>query len=424
MQTRTRYILIGITFFFLLLTAVKSYRLTVNYGGGDLRTRVVGSRLLGTSHSPYFYKWHKGDGEFLLDPYNVPGRVVNGNVVTPATLYIIYPLAQLPYTNIKIIWNLLQFVAALVVLLLLLKRKNLPDNTLQWVILVSGIICSNIFLYNIERCQMYIFYTLVFAIMYRCYLSAWKYSEFLSGFVGGLFILFRPFAGIMGLGFLLSRKIKWVYGCITGFVIGCILFVLPAPLLWQDYFRAMQEYVSENTEHAHINMPAEAPVVLPAIIEGSSNITTVANFKLEWLNTLYWLLLPFGITITSSQSVILYVLLLIVMTWFFYKRKKFDPEMIFLFGFLAYMMAEQFILAPRAAYNVIQWLFPLVLISMRARNNLPLMVVLVTALLLWHNFPFTFPFQGPMAEILFFLLITFVVFFEKRKEQPLAEYSG
>jgi hypothetical protein len=80
-------------------------------------------------------------------------------------------------------------------------------------------------------------------------------------------------------------------------------------------------------------------------------------------------------------------------------------------------MAEQFVLAPRAAYNVIQWLFPLMIISMIAKNNQLITIVLATGFLLLHRFPFDFPFQQQTAELIFFGLLMYITFFNADADQ-------
>jgi Glycosyltransferase family 87 len=415
---KTQYLIIFITSVFLIITLAKSLSLTLNYGGGDLRTRIVGARLLSTAHSPYFYKWNPMDTEFYLDPGDQPGRVVNGNVVTPATLYVLYPLSQLNYYRIIVIWNFLQLIAGIFVVYLVIKNSSLAAYAVPLAIVINGLICSETWLYNIERCQMYIFYTFIFALMYRFYLSNHKYNEFLSGFIGGLFILFRPFTAIVGLGFLLYWRKKWLMGCASGFLIGCVLFVLPQPTLWSDYFSAMRVYISENTGQRTVNVKV-TETIKPIIIEGSTKINEHKVFNLERLDTLYHLLNRFGYSITNTQSVAIYIILIISLSaLFLHTRKETNPvNLLFLFGFLVYILAEQFVLAPRAAYNVIQWLFPLIIISMLAKNDQLITIGLTTGLLLLHHFPFAFPFQEQAAELIFFALLIYVTFFSRGIDQ-------
>src|SRR5687768_16805202 len=103
-----------IAVFIVLLGIFKSVSYTVHYGGNDLRTRVVGARLLGTGQSPYFYKWHPGDPEQLIDPScRIYGIVANALTVTPALLYFQSLITWMSYPYIHVIWNVFQYILCL-----------------------------------------------------------------------------------------------------------------------------------------------------------------------------------------------------------------------------------------------------------------------------------------------------------------------
>jgi len=224
----------------------------------------------------------------------------------------------------------------------------------------------------------------------------------LSGFVGGLFIFFRPFAGILGLVFLLKGNKKWIIGCIAGFIIGCSLFVLPNPSLWKDYFKAMSEYGNEYTGSFNTVIYTNE-YEKPTTVEGTDNLGQAQEFNLSGLNTIYSHLKKMGIIISKNQSYLLYILLVILLCIVFYrnKGKDMDSKSLFLFAFLLYILAELFVMAPRNPYNLIQWIFPLSLIFLQARYNHPSLILLIAGLLLLHNFPFVFPYQAAFAELLF-----------------------
>jgi hypothetical protein len=407
-----RYILITITAAFVLLTLLKSFISTTRYGGADLRTRIVGTRLISTTNSPYFYKWNPEDGDRYVDPLDVDNRLVNGNVVTPAVSMAIYPLSLLPYPGIRMIWTLLQIIAALVILYCLCKTDDSNTTIIASSFMLLGLICSDVWFYNIERGQMYIFYALLLALMYRSYTSTWKYNEFLSGFIGGFFILFRPFAGIIGLAFLLNGRTRWIKGCITGFVLACALFILPKPALWSDYFKAMKEYVSEYTGHPHT---ISNPIVneKPVIIEGATNLDNYQHFDLNRLETVYHYLNRMGIPITSTGSLILYANIILILSVFFYRMRKrvSSPESLFLFGFLLFILTELLFATPRAGYNIIEWIFPLSIICVSRVKSRSTLILLGFGLLLLHYFPFPLPHQGEAAEVIFLGLTAYSIFF-------------
>lgn len=410
MSRTTRYIILGIISVFTLLTIIKSFTLTSKYGGADLRTRIVASRLITTPHSPYFYKWNPEDGEYYLDPLDMETRLVNGNVVTPAVLFTIYPLARMPYPAVRMLWTMLLVLAGLATVYMLCKIRDSNTTIIASSFMLLGLVCSDTWLYNIERGQMYIFYTFLLALMYRCYTSTWKYSAFVSGFIGGFFILFRPFAAVIGIGFLLHGKWKWVLGCITGLVLASALFILPKASLWPDYYAGMKEYVAEHLGYGHTN-PQAAVHDKPVIIEGATNLTEYTYFNVGRLDAVSMYLKQFGISIDGTQSLVLYIIVLVALSvWFFMLRKKSSPVALFLFAFLLFILGELFSATPRGAYNVIQWLFPLSIICVQARYNTPVLVILATGLLLLHHFPYFIPMSSEMAELLFLALTAAFIF--------------
>lgn len=427
MDKVTRYLLISITAGFLLFTLIKSFQLTKKYGGTDLRCRIVGSRLARAHKSAYFYKWNPADGVFYLDPNDDNKRLVNGNVVTPAVLTVIYPIARLSYPQVRWIWSILQVLAMFGSIYMLFKQKNILTTLMVASPLIIGIVCSDIWLYNIERGQMYVFYTFLFALMYYLYTSKLKHNEFLSGFVGGLFILFRPYAGVMGLGFLLGGRKKWIAGCLAGLVLGALAFVLPQRNNWNDYFSAMKEYVNEVLDRGHHNEQAIEPAK-PVNIEGSTNITVYEYFGVGAINPYPFFLKNKGIIMDTWLSLIVLGLIIAILCFLFYRfrKKNADPEVLFLFGFFSYIVTELCMPAPRGAYNMIMWLFPLSLIYLRARSNWPVLIVLGLALLLLHDYPFYFPYQDKLPETLFLLLTLYWIFWGKPKSHvsPAESYNS
>jgi hypothetical protein len=130
------------------------------------------------------------------------------------------------------------------------------------------------------------------------------------------------------------------------------------------------------------------------------------------LGNTYHFFRRFGIDIKPGQSLILFGIVLAVLFGAFwrFRKKGVDDENLFLFGFLLLLLSELFIQAPRAGYNLILWIFPLSLIYLRERRNYSLMTILGVALLLFHDFPFNFRYQGELAEFTFLLILIYSIF--------------
>lgn len=237
MNKNARTFILFLTILFSLMTVVGSYYYSGISGGTDLRNRVVGSRLMGRGYSPYFYKWHPADGERLLDPNDIRERLVNGNTVTPAVLTVMYPLTFPDYPQIRFIWTTIELLTVLAIIWMMLSRFRGNSPLTAAAIVILGIWAGDYWFMHVERGQIHIFYILFFASMYFIYTSKWNYAEFISGFIGGLFIFFRPFASMIVLGFLLQGKIKWLKGWVTGIGTGLLIFVAPHPAVWKDYLK-------------------------------------------------------------------------------------------------------------------------------------------------------------------------------------------
>jgi hypothetical protein len=418
MKGTAKILILSLTALFSLMAIIQSFYYSGTSGGSDLRNRIVGARAMGRGYSPYFYKWRATDGERLLDPNDIPSRLANGNTVTPAFLRVSYPLSLLSYPYIRLIWTILQLLAAVAIVWAMVKRNRGSSPLISACVVILGLLASDYWFCNIERGQIYIFYTLLFASVFYVYTSKYKYAEFLSGFIGGLFIFFRPFAGIIGLGFLLHGKIKWVKGCLTGVVAGMLIFVAPDPGLWQNYFKAMEEYENTCMGKGHIiNDPPK--ITYPGVIEGMDNLSVFQNFNIDSMPHLYGYFRKLGLNYTPLFSYIFCAFIYLILSIFFFRiRTRSTPERLFLFAFLAYMVASLFFLSWRGSYAIIEWVFPLFLVVQLVRFRLTLMILLVTALLFLHNVPFHFHYQALTGELILLLLVAYFTFSNDSAAEP------
>jgi len=410
------FIIRSLIVLFSLLTVVRSFYYSGISGGTDLRNRVVGARLLGQGHSPYFYKSSPSDEERLMDPNDIPARLVNGNTVTPAVLYVTYPLTFLNYRSIRLIWTILQILAVLAIVWMMLRRYIESSPLTAAGIVILGLISSDYWFMHVERGQMTVFYVFLFALMYFAYTARWKYAEFISGFVGGLFILFRPFAIFAGIGFLIHGKMKWVKGCITGAISGILIFVVPSPSVWKDYFKAMEEYGNECLGKGHV-IGNTSPNIYPAVIEGAGNLTAIQGFDISSMPSMYGYFIKLGINYTPVISWLACGCVLCTISILFFRlRKRTTAAGLFLFAFLAYLTGELFMLNWRSPYSLIEWVFPLFLIVQFVQKKPAPMILIFISLLFLHKDPFYFHFQALLGELILLFLIGYIFFTERNKE--------
>jgi Glycosyltransferase family 87 len=412
MKKLTSILLLGALGVCSALAIAMATKYVFSNGGCDLRARIVNTRLLSTGKSPYFYKWQIKDGQFYLDPNDDYAKRTNGNVVTPAVMDILYPLALAPYRDIRIIWAILEFFLSLFAILLVLSNFKWSKSWLAWLYLIAGIIWSEFWVFEIERGQMYLLYVFLFSLSYFFYNKDWKYGHLISGCVAGLFVFLRPFALILALPFLLKTKFNWLSGWCLGIVLGLLLFVAPGYSVWNDYLHAMNAYQNNTTNEPTLEVALRTPPQ-PSVIEGMNDLKTIMlpqNHALLPLKNYGEML---GIVFNQTQSFLVYGIIVCVLSFLFYKqnRRLNDTSIIFLFAFLLYILAELFSVFPRGYYNLVQWIFPIGILCTRYFQRKSALVLMGIGLLLLHNFPFAFHGQSPIGELLLLSSISIPIFF-------------
>ena len=98
----------------LLITAigfVVDLQSTFTYLNADLRSRVVGARLVLEGIDPYFFKWGLGWSDKFYDPMEDPYFLLSRVSVPPTVLALHSIMARLPYVYQKILWLIVQWSA-------------------------------------------------------------------------------------------------------------------------------------------------------------------------------------------------------------------------------------------------------------------------------------------------------------------------
>ena len=416
----TRTIVLAATISCMILLLVRSWYYSECYGGTDLRNRTVASRLLATPHSPYYYKWSPSDGDYFLDPNDRADRRVNGTSVTPAVLYIVYPLSVLPYKAVRRIWTLLLFLLAGGTILLLTRGNRKTWAYYPAVIILLGIFCSKAWIFNIERGQIYMLYGFLMALSYTSFEQQGRWGKYGSGFISGILILLRPPVLVMGLAFFWHSGRKWLAGNILGFLTGCLIFIMPKPSLWMEYFRAMNDFAN-HSELNHAVTHKEIDFEKTGRIEGMDNLSTYMSFGPAGLFPVDTYAQLVGKTIPYRYFLGMFAVLSGLLLTIYYRpvNRPAGGDSMFLFGFLLYILSELFIVAPRPGYSLIQWVFPFSIVALRFQRDQVVLSLLVVSLLLYHGFPLEnlVPYQPHIAELSFILVLTYVVFYKMKAVQ-------
>jgi hypothetical protein len=370
---------------------------TLQYGGVDLRTRVVGARLLTSGQDPYFFSWEKGLSDRFLDPLDKSNSVVSRVTVPPNVLTLCSILSSYSFFKQKIIWLIFQWGAFLSILIFFLRKSN--SLLKSKLILTSGLFFVNSCFWrlHIERGQIYIIYTLLFTIAWYLLSFQVKFSHILSGIVIGFTASLRPPAILSIIPFILYRRFSILLGIALGLFLG---FSIPLALsntsIWTSYASASTQQTKynysapDNLSHYDPldsdNLTHQESKFYPSIIEGLENLTKMKDIPA--VNSSFrYILSRFGTQNLQQILIILIALSIFVYYLLFLKNHEKRPtnEVILLNGVVLYLVSEFFIPSPRYSYNDVQWILPVFIIldKVDIRNLLSdkLIIVLLVGLL-------------------------------------------
>ena len=351
--------------FFAAVGFLQDMENSANYGGIDLRNRVIGTRLVKANYDPYFFKWNEGYSEFFLDPRDHPNLPVSRVTVPPTILMIHSIFSDLPYKFQRYLWTIIQWILLIFSIFFFSRSvKNDIKSKLIWIISLFFIASSFIFRLHVERGQIYILYVFLFALSYYVYNSNFKINRLLSGIIMGYVSALRFPMVLIGLPFLLCKRWKFIIGQIMGIVLGILTsFSLVNYEIWKSYFNAM-------TIHSKVH-------------QGVIKITTerypyvdIEDMKNLWI----WARLPImdssiqgiarkylGIQISSNAlliSLVIVIVFLIILFLRINKQYK-NHNFIFFYSILIILVSELFLPAARFTYNnvILLSVFSLIIIN-------------------------------------------------------------
>ena len=405
-EPEKRMILI-ITGALLLLSIVKSGYYTRAYGGTDLRSISVASKLLDSGRNAYFYRWSPGDPEQYLDPNTPLTTASNGVTVAPGTLYFLSLFSPLRYPVLRVVWTVILYLFALYILsFFFFQKDNSPEK--RYAIAVIGVLlflCSSVWFLNIERGQVYVLFAFLFTLIYQLYRSPKPWAQTLAGVVLALAVYCRPNFLLLLVPLLLVRNWRALSGWL-GATLCLAVHAYDHLGLWKGYSAVINEFSDVAGPKPHI---WRAPQTYPAGIEGVNNLTKFKNdFICGGISPLSsWLDASIGAQPFYLYLVVL-VLIVIALVWIYRKRLiGADAPTVVLFGFLLYVTTEYIMPTSRTAYNLILWIFPVLLFLQQFRLSPRAVILLIAGLCLMNGFPFYFPYLQDLGEmLLIFVLLT------------------
>ncbi|MEQ8381704.1 MAG: glycosyltransferase 87 family protein [Coleofasciculus sp. A1-SPW-01] len=370
---------------------------TIEYGGVDLRQRVVGARLLLNKIDPYYFKWHLGDSELFLDPQDNKDWDVSRVTVTPTILTFHAIIANFSYQNQKIIWLILQWIFLGGSLAIFVKCES--SQIKRKLILIVGLLFisgSYFWRYHVERGQIYVLYIFLLALSYwmakqSLHYRSLKIDNLLSGFILGISVSFRPPILVATIPMLLYKKWELLLGTAIGIIAGLLSsFILADLSIWKSYSSAMK--IHGLIKLGVIKSQLRTDVVYPKIIEGMTNLPDAMNVPKLTTSLMYIFNRFFNIKLYPNMLIILLALVFVILCGFIFKYRKLksSTDLVFLLSSFMVLISEYFIPAYRNSYADVQWIMPLALIIILSEEEFILSnkinVLLVLSLLLSSGF--------------------------------------
>ncbi|MCL4385525.1 MAG: glycosyltransferase 87 family protein [Cyanobacteria bacterium] len=337
----------------------RDYNNNIEYGGVDLRSNVIGARLLLRGVDPFHYVWKKGDSDLFLHPTANPN--LPHVTVTPTVLVLYTPIANLPYGIQQKIWFYLQWIFLLLSIFFFTRYLNSEMKVkIIWILgllFISGAIFWRL---HSERGKVIVLYIFFIALAYWISQMKFRYSNILSGFFIGFTVILRPTYALMMIPVLIYKKWKLFTGAVIGLLVGFFMPVIFTNYsIWIKYLSAMQ-----LNEKIHLGLiPIGDFGYIVKTIEGMNNLHRYAAIP-TYDSSLQGVFQGLGIILTSKILWISLVILIIIVSFLLYKfrLKNIKMSLLFLIGVVMVLVSEFFLPAVKWSYYDIIWLLPLPLI--------------------------------------------------------------
>ena len=177
----------------------------------DLRSRIVGARLIKDGRDPYFYKWKTGDGIRYYDRLNFDSLTVSDITASPLLLHLLSPIADLPEAAISHFWLVLEYLLLFAITAVCWQTAGTSTQKLAVLVFSLLFLLTNAWKQHIQSGQSYLVIPLLTALFYACL------RQRTTRWWGAL-------AGLLAISLLLIRA-------------NTLFFFLPFLLLWRRYPR-------------------------------------------------------------------------------------------------------------------------------------------------------------------------------------------
>jgi len=357
-----------------------------NYGGTDLRVRVVGARALVRGINPYTIK----DTADLDPALRDPDQSSLSRCTYPPTLLFFYaPLSSLRYLSQRVIWAVLEWCAFFASVLVLSACIKLRDARYWFFVAAIGLFGSSFFWrLHVERGQYYIFVVLLISIGTLLLLKT--QHAVAAGIFWGFAICLRPTVGLLVLPWLISSQCRIAMTAIAT----ATVFVVAAtsagqPEYWLDFLKLSRAWEQSvlgvelpgTTSEAAISGPTDG--YNTAMLESYAANLTFDSLALSVQTMLNVRIDP---TIVARAGKVLWLVVITTIWILQWKRKRGQMVEVndqLLVGSCMMLLTDYF-LPIRIEYADVLFLIPMALLipSLMRKENHLLAAVFVIAMLI------------------------------------------
>lgn len=220
----------------------------------DMRNRIVGARMMEDGLSPYFYIWQKGGPVRYFDINTPPNTNVSRATASPFFHWLIIPIADLPQSQLNVLWMFIEYAALISCGLLALamlpggqRRVLLPFITALLIVFCY----TQGWRIHVYGGQNYIFIPLLMlgSVYFMRKARSW-FNTFVFGILSTCLILVYPAAVVVFIPFILYIRQYLRHVTVTlGMLIIYMVVVLANPVQranWSDYFRALPIHATNH----------------------------------------------------------------------------------------------------------------------------------------------------------------------------------
>lgn len=418
------------TYIFLLLAVIamasciyRDIRLERQHPG-DLRNRVVGSRLQKDGISPYFYGWDSTQSLRYYDPAAYDFMAASNITASPFFHQLLYPLSGIPQRSFSKIWLFIQYLSwasmlGIAVGLVSSRRQRLLIVAAAILFLFTRFWTDTVF----QGQNYFIAGWFCFAFIALLYKSTSRWSLFFAGMVAAMLILLRPTMVFFLLPFLFLWKHWPLRSRLLSMAGGLLILVLAlgsaqSRYYWQQYRLAVREHIKLH-QHLQPDPGHKVHFYRQRIYEGwdlnrADKVARNYRYKAsgESSNAFVWYKQFFHQRLPVSTMIVANLVIIALLLLYYYRAAVlshgFTVVQAGLLGICLYMIADYFSPIHRFTYNGMPWLAALLVMGWYNRLPNAIYGLLLTALLLLSIPWRIIPMQHSIGEYLL-LLSTFII---------------